>query len=471
MAQSILDILVKPNPDLDSSFVTRGPNTFNADWIKVNSWRPWRAFTYKSLLSIYSNALLATWRSPPLINPGSAYDYEIRYEHSLDLFLAIFMLPVVNGALERATKVLKMDEVFYLGPGCWVGDPDWALVSHHRIENGRYWNLLPGDTKLSAKWQPRMEQSQDDRTRHQWTLPVSQDSSYAAQSDCRYGFIITDLHLVVLRLSKESVGQGSALTRPLRVTSQISHQRIASGSTDISSALDAMSLDSFGSQSYVENNPHNMEYLPPEYATVPWTARGKGRLTVRMSLFCLCLMAISGYADVHDDYPPLDSWQREGPRLFRHNTSGFTATRLPKGASVVAPRAAASPDKDQSQVDNLDEYVEEGQDAEEGNEEEDYETGEPVKDGDEEEEMAGEKQGYQTQAGPSIGGSSGSKGKRTLHRVQLKGKNGQYHFRDLDNERRWTKKRDWTRSDVGGWEYRGKKHVYFVEHLPRDMED
>ncbi|KAL7947033.1 hypothetical protein V8C42DRAFT_319478 [Trichoderma barbatum] len=84
-----------------------------------------------------------------------------------------------------------------------------------------YQNLLPGDTKLSVKWRPEMEESRDRYARHQWTLPMSQVNTYAVRSGCRYSFIITDLHLIVLRLAREPVAQGLASSRSPRQSTQL----------------------------------------------------------------------------------------------------------------------------------------------------------------------------------------------------------------------------------------------------------
>ncbi len=137
MAHTILDALVKPNPSIDSSFVNKGGNSINKGWVAVETWRPWEDFTYDNLKSTYQKVLLSPWNSPPSIHQGSTYDHQIRDEHSIDLFLARFMFPIVNGALERTSKVFDWgNEVLYLGPGSWTGTSDWSLVSPIRSIDG-----------------------------------------------------------------------------------------------------------------------------------------------------------------------------------------------------------------------------------------------------------------------------------------------------------------------------------------------
>jgi hypothetical protein len=138
----------------------------------------------------------------------------------------------------------------------------------------------------------------------------------------------------VLRFAEQPVGEGIASARPtgapIRAFTGASPR--AAG-TDVSSLFDSMSLDSFGAQSYNDSEHAHAEFLPPEYAVVPWTAHGKGRLSVKLSVFCLSLMAIVN-GNILDDYPPLDSWRQEGRHKFIHNTSGFQAKKLPHHATL-----------------------------------------------------------------------------------------------------------------------------------------
>ncbi|KAK4076671.1 uncharacterized protein Triagg1_4274 [Trichoderma aggressivum f. europaeum] len=346
MAKTILDALASRNPALEN-LAKEGPNTIGDGWIHVENWRPWREFNYKNLSSIYGD-VLSLAGDPPLLEPTCSYDREIWDEHSLDIFLSRFMLPVVNWALGHATQALGWgNRSIYLAPGSWTGSSDWGLVSKGQMPDG-YHNLLPGDTKLSVKWRPEMEESRDRYTRHQWTLPMSQVNTYAVRSGCRHSFIITDLHLIVLRLSREPVAHGLASNRSPRHSTQLGHRRIASGSTDISSQLEAMSIvESFGAASYASSNPANREYQSPEYASIPWSAQGKKRLTVKMGLFCLCLMAAGGEAKIETAYPPLDSWRPESEG-FRHNASGQHAYNLPADA-IISTQEPESPGTGQTE--------------------------------------------------------------------------------------------------------------------------
>jgi hypothetical protein len=187
---------------------------------------------------------------------------------------------------------------------------DWALIRDDRfLENGSFANLLPGDTKLSARWQPDLYTT----NREQWERTIRQVLSYSNDAQCRYGFLIADNELVVFQFAREHVGPGLATTRGVRTPhASQTHQRLHSDDSQLSSSLQAMSvsmsmsIDSSGGRSYVESGK-GFEYQDPKYQLIPWTNSGKGVLTVRLALFYLCLMAGYGSGDVRTQYPELDT--------------------------------------------------------------------------------------------------------------------------------------------------------------------
>lgn len=370
----------------------------------------------------------------------------------MDYVLAKYIWPHVNGALTQATSILGWgDEVFYLAPGSWChgsGPPDWGLVSNYRLTEGKFWNLLPGDTKLSAKWQPGMLESENDSERIQWSLPLSQVSTYAANSNCRYGFIITDEALVALRFAKEPIGEGIASTRPTRGPDPRLHQRVASGGTDVSSLLDSMSLDSFGAQSYHDSEHAHAEFLPPEYVVIPWTAHGKGRLSIKLSVFCLSLMAAAN-GNILDDYPPLDSWRQEGQHKFVHNTSGFQAKKLPHHATLCN---WGQSDQDSASLGGPLGQQSSDQDAV-------YDPASDITDSAYHDDQSRPEQTIQ-------GASSSSRpepGRRYIS-VEVTKRDHRLCFYDAKKKMK-TKRSEWTRTS-GGWLYEGDKHVYFTAQLP-----
>jgi len=161
------------------------------------------------------------------------------------------------------------------------------------------------------------------------------------------------------------------------------------------------------------------------------------------------------------DYPSLASWRQDAPGLFRHNTLGLTAKRLPRGAALENPQVTASLPEDWSQGQS---YSDEGQGAVEGDEEE-YERGEAVlpRVG---EEIAVREQEHLAQLDTNIDRSSSSKGKMVICQVQLKVKDGGFYFRDIQDQKIWTTRTNWT-SSGSGWQHTAGP--YFAERLPRGM--
>ncbi|KAG6064742.1 hypothetical protein E4U16_006050 [Claviceps sp. LM84 group G4] len=340
---SIHDVLSLPNLSPDASATPWGPNTTGKSWISVSDWRPWEDFTLEKLTSMYSKVLDAPWTGAQPTDDVSAFDLVVRDELSLVLFLAKYVWPSVNFALEQATVILESDlgpKELYLAPGSWCHGPklpDWSLISDLTgMPRAKFDNLLPGDAKLSAKWKPAMKLSPDYRVRNQWKLPVSQAATYAKQTRCRYGFLITDEVLVVLRFSKERIDEGLSTTRPTRTIQARSHQRVPSDETDQSSQPISRPNESFGAQSYDDNDSAaeaSIEMPPPEYAEIPMSACGKDALTVKFALFCLCLMASSGCGKIDCEYPPFDSWRKNQQDTgYINNTSNLRAESLPKNA-------------------------------------------------------------------------------------------------------------------------------------------
>lgn len=343
MTRTILDVLQRKNHLLDTTHLNEGGNTSNSNWVRPDGWKKWIEFSFQTLSSIYDRVLHLKWEGTTAPEPELDYDTEIWDERTIDSYLDKFIVPDVNKALKQATRCMGWAAAPYLAPGTWTGNADWGLVSRkHTFEtrDGRWYYtcLLPGDTKPSTKWQPSMERSKEKWVREQWKLPVAQVRGYAKEVGCRYGFIISDAHLVILRFSPKPVNAVNVKTRPLP---NPNNQRIASDSTDASSRFASMSIDS--PSEYIDSVA-DLDYNDPDYVTIPWTWCGKGHLTIRLGLFFICLMAGTGNATVEFTYPELDSWVPLGNGSFMHNTSGEVASKLPRGARLIEPEDDSADD-------------------------------------------------------------------------------------------------------------------------------
>jgi hypothetical protein len=286
------------------------------------------------------------------------------------------VMPLVNSALAQANRRLGRDQddrghLWGSGrcksiPG--AGRPDWSMSSPSATDHeDRYVNQLPGDTKVSTKWHPDLRKTNP----VEWGLPLRQVQSYGRDRGVRYGFIITDACLVVLRFRQDQIGSGIATTRSTRIvpvpeteTTPDARARALSTTSTSSARTTTSSVRSSSTEhegSVYSDTQSTASFLAPQYCDIPWSNHNKtfqgstpsGRnpkLTIRLALFYLCLLArYSPNSSIGHDYPPLDSWAKRSAE-YVHNSTGATVavTKLPADATVVElPRSSSST---QSQV-------------------------------------------------------------------------------------------------------------------------
>lgn len=193
----------------------------------------------------------------------------------------------------------------------------------------------------------------------EWALPVRQVMSYSRDLGVRYGFIITDGHLVVLRFSRIEIGDGIARSRPRRVAVPPPQANIQSPGHSRSASTASTISDGTGQRPpsrFSDREPTN-EWQRPQFCVIPWfnynsTVTGKPSgakapvLTVRLGLFYLSLLALYGSdTAIRYNYPPLDSWisTKTG---YVHSSSGKKVASIPENATVV--ERATSPPRSQS---------------------------------------------------------------------------------------------------------------------------
>ena len=204
-------------------------------------------------------------------------------------------------------------------------------------------NLMPGDTKLSTKWHSSWRQRQDlsPISITIWEYPVRQILEYCTQEYRRYGFIITDAELVVMRITPRGTAAGSAIARESRQPQVVTHNRNVSATSTISqlsASLRGISVTT--DSSYQSTGLGCVDGYKVEYCSIPWENEGKKDLTVHLGLFYLSWLAAVGQGGLQFKYPKFDScW----PRLdgtFIHNTTGLAVkkpTRLEQPDGNLEP--------------------------------------------------------------------------------------------------------------------------------------
>lgn len=317
---TLLQFLTSPNPSLDCTRSSTGTNTLNAKWNAVTSLEEWTEFNYETLMRMYGRILRQPISPIPETHPPlSELARQIFTERTFETVLERIIMPEVSQALRVAWPHCypndDLQDVAEIGRGDKARRgtmeeddryyADWAGIRQSETTNFGYKNLCPGETKLASKWST----SSKGRRQTDYIYPFNQIQTYCGrQWGSRYGYIITPEELVVVRVSRESIGTGLAAFRSIRETprqavSQASHSRTFSTET-VRSELQAMSLDT-GSSFSDDANP-NIEYGPLLFMSVPWHAKGDGVLTVKLSLWCLHMLT-GNDVSIQDDYPPLET--------------------------------------------------------------------------------------------------------------------------------------------------------------------
>jgi len=358
---TILEELAKPNPVV----INRAKwsiNTANPDWANVQGWTSWRDFTAENLHAMFTDVVESEWTVRGDLHVAQTpWDGEIFDEDELEhTVLSAHIMPPVNAALQHATRYLKQPFGINLGragrtyyePG---GDrrykADWGLCSNDRIsefDGGGYLylNLMPGDSKLSNKW--KSSYYTDPRGRAHWKDPVRQILQYCIQSASRYGFIITDEELVVVRVGIVLTGTGIAATRDRRTQQpqrqQSGHSRYASTSTQVSQLSASMQSMSMADSSSSYQPPAAVDEYTVEYRPIPWSSDGMGKhhLTVRLALFYLACMSSIGDNRLLASYPSLDSSWFRSDGICIHNTTGIIL-KNPKRLEYPDPAGERGP--------------------------------------------------------------------------------------------------------------------------------
>ncbi|KJZ70541.1 hypothetical protein HIM_10085 [Hirsutella minnesotensis 3608] len=479
---TLLHVLTRRNIAVNSEAVVPGGNTTLATDIRPDNWSPWMDFNYTTLTQIFRRELASSYQGSseqrPLLN-----DLLVSNEETLEDFLRRFMSPVVNYALESQVGGPHLGR----GSRCGSEDrPDWSVISGSCLDEwGRFVNILPGDTKLDAKWRPNMVQ-EDPANFAEWQKVMAQIVSYMARHRSRYGFIFTDACLVALRLTREPTGTGIGLARPRRDAAAIA--AAIAGHKRHSSDVTMTSGEGSGS-SYSDNDPLLWDYYNPEYTAIPWDAHGEGRLTIKLALWCLSMMATNGDSFIDYSYPKLDSW-RHGSKEYVHNASGVSKSRLSGSDSHIEPdpdrwrrerdaREAAQDEyykytASQAPADDMPQFSQagstfgdaSGQDYNEGDEE-------SIEDDDDEQEEEALVAGSSRYRSPEpddrteIGSSRRhhKRDKRKHVTIQQHKKGVGLYFVNANGYKVDTAKKKWKEVE-DGYEYKGNKFIYFTKEFP-----
>lgn len=398
MPHTLLEYLTEPNPRVNNDHSLQGLPT-RQDLISPIEVREWTDFNFPTLMSCYGNLLQARFENLfPGISPRlSDLECQIFDEDTLDHLLSRSVVPAVSVGLRKAwdfcnphnlnngidiTRGGRAKISAHHGSLASAGPegsttrsqreqqkifPDWAGVKAVASSGGtagpEYINRCPGDTKLSTKWR-----STGDRQQEPYMWPIAQILNYCGGNwQTRYGYIITQRELVVLRFSREIIPSGLAAKRsprapvssglPAQLRGHPAHQRnISTTSTtsgmsidrpsghscesSTSSAAGAMSV---GNQSF-QDDQMGVEYRPVEMKSIPWNNSGSNKLTVKLALWWIHMLAAAPGCDIsiRHEYPPLDAWEPANGG-YRHISTGKFSKDKPKTGHVLSGQPSQGP--------------------------------------------------------------------------------------------------------------------------------
>lgn len=325
---TVLEALTRPCAAF-VCYAPEGRNTVIRTDIAPEVWYPWDEFNYDNITTIFREQLATQFngsREPRVLDK----DTSVHNEESVEDALRRYRIPTVNYALDgmpNAPHYARGTRCSGTGSGFKA---DWSCVSDAALDpdDGSYLNLVPGDTKISAKWSPDLRDAPNGY--NEWQNAVAQTVSYSAERNVRYGFIVTDTVLVVLRIAHQYTGEGLAADRSLRDNAPSR----SSSDTSMRSG-DPSDPSQLSSQPYSDNNPLNWEFSV-RHKTVSWSAHGH-RLTPNLALWALAMMSLNGDNDIDYSYPEVNTWRTtfdHEPRGIRHNTSGAIRPRATRDIVV-----------------------------------------------------------------------------------------------------------------------------------------
>lgn len=344
-AQTLLQYLRRKDPHLNSSKCKSGKNTTSRKtiWDKPREIKRWNDFEYDALKSIYGGTLHelldCQFALEEFTIPQQPF-CQIHDENSLDSVVIKWNQSVISTALSAAQNhpngQLPHEEIYMYrgGQAQYPGAesrlrPDWAGVKPATVPlsepDTKAKNVLPGDTKPSRKWSSAQIVAGPIKgaTEKNWFHPLSQVYTYCVRANARYGYIITDKELVVLRVRPKAQTDESASQPPLETLDTI----LEKAPRNAAKIVKSMRAETKSPASRA------ISQGVLEYRAIPWQGHGDEEgedseiLTVNLALWWLHMMAAESNV-IEERYAPLPETQRnQQPSSF--SSSGNSQDRLP----------------------------------------------------------------------------------------------------------------------------------------------
>ncbi|OAL38869.1 hypothetical protein AYO20_01620 [Fonsecaea nubica] len=304
MVQTLFDYLTQRNAQL---VVHLSPPTYtNSDmWDPVEAIEPWEDFDLASLTRRYRQSLDADTSLTSTVEATEEAGHTVICdEAALNIVLGSTNISMVSRALPGS---------LFLSTGSRIMQdptvrPDWGVGDaniHYTHPRGICPALVCGDTKVGWDVERAIRVvgngGYEDHPSTHLVRPFEQLQHYCTVYRTRYGFILTNEFLVLIRLKLSPSASKQRLFRPRRQTVAESHRRVLSDTstgTNVSDVSETFSTMSF------QPKPQDEDVGGLEVKIVPWD-HGSSRETININLYFLARLA-SESRELSHHYDPLN---------------------------------------------------------------------------------------------------------------------------------------------------------------------
>lgn len=302
-----IDLLTAENPTLRKRKLQQGPVTSDELYkpLKRENIEPWSDFTYENICAAYAPNLEDLQDlTADVFQERDGSPFEILEEACVDRVLGIWNSQICRKPLKRAAANLQHDLALTSAnitlrihqkrlrenDTSWkLRRPDWAIFLNDEATDEQS-TLVWGENKLSSKWCSDISLLPES-LQSNWIWPFRQVLTYCVASNTRYGCLMTDNELVVLRI-------------------------------------------------YLNDNSSDRAWNM-QYKSIPWENCGKGNLTVNLGIWAIGVMALNeGHRPISPitETLPLNVWWKDedstGRRFYEHHLSSYKRYDRPQGADA-----------------------------------------------------------------------------------------------------------------------------------------
>ncbi|KAJ9636911.1 hypothetical protein H2204_005057 [Knufia peltigerae] len=305
MVQTLFDYLTQPNAQLVVHISASPTYTKNEGWAPVEAIKRWEDFDHASLTKRYRQSLDADTRLTSTVEAAEEAAHGVIHdETALTILLGSTNINMVSRALP-GSLFLSAGSRIIAYPGV---RPDWGAGEsniHYTSPSRICQALVCGDTKVGWDVGRAMRLVGDGDYEEQpdahLVRPFEQIQHYCTVYGTRYGFILTDEFVVLVRVKLSPPASKQRASRPPRQTMPESHRRVRSDTSTSTNVSDVS--DSFSAMSF-RPKPQDEDVAALEVKIVPWD-HGSSEETINIALYFMIRLA-SESRELSHHYESLD---------------------------------------------------------------------------------------------------------------------------------------------------------------------